>query len=376
MGGQTNPTGLVPGGESVLGGGQNASGSDAGGGIAPGGGPASVFAANERARLAQRIERRKSIRHSVDQACVMLQLRHGSSLSCQMLNLSLDGCMIRTREQFHAGIKIRVEVSFKVNGIAFRFNGVTQWTDGRHLAGIAFVDMIPRRREVLADVLDEVDAASAAKAGKEAPEAREAEPAAPQQAARELAARNAADQAAEAEREARVRLAPEAALRPAPRRAEGPLGGAKDAPGGQAGVVPSPDAAKAAAAPPAPRERRVQPRHPVDTTAIIFMVRAGSELHGRIQDISGGGCRIRTAEPFGVGIYTRVETEFHVEGLPFRLAGVIQSIHDKGRFLVGIRFLDMSERKREQLAMLIEEIDELAARKAAASEAGSEAPGQ
>jgi c-di-GMP-binding flagellar brake protein YcgR len=103
---------------------------------------------------------------------------------------------------------------------------------------------------------------------------------------------------------------------------------------------------------------------------VIFLVRVGSELHGRIQDISAGGCRIRTAEPFPVGIYTRVETEFRVEGLPFRLGGVIQSIHDRGRFLVGIRFLDMSERKREQLAMLIEEIDELAERKDGASEAG------
>ena len=59
-----------------------------------------------------------------------------------------------------------------------------------------------------------------------------------------------------------------------------------------------------------------------------------------------------------MGIYTRVETEFHLEGLPFRLGGVIQAVHDKGRQLVGIRFLDMSERKREQVEQLIQEIDE------------------
>jgi c-di-GMP-binding flagellar brake protein YcgR len=345
---------------------------------------------SEQARLAQRIERRKSIRHSVDEACVMVPLRQGSAMACQMLNLSMDGCMIRTREEFKAGIQIRVEVSFKVNGIAFRFNGVTPWTDGKNLAGIAFVDVIPRRREALADVLDEVDAARAAKAGKEEAEEREAALAAQKQAARETAERTAREQAAreaaekhtrelaerkeagraaEAEREAWVRQAREAALRPV----EGPLSGAKDTLGGQAAVAPSTDAAKPPAARPAARERRTQRRHPVDTTAVIFLVRVGSELHGRIQDISAGGCRIRTDEPFPVGIYTRVETEFHVEGLPFRLGGVIQSIHDRGRFLVGIRFLDMSERKREQLAMLIEEIDELAARKASAGETGPEA---
>jgi hypothetical protein len=58
-----------------------------------------------------------------------------------------------------------------------------------------------------------------------------------------------------------------------------------------------------------------------------------------------------------------VETEFKVDGLPFRLAGVVQSVHD--RFTVGIRFLDMSARKRDQLVHLIEEIAETQAAHAA-----------
>jgi hypothetical protein len=52
-----------------------------------------------------------------------------------------------------------------------------------------------------------------------------------------------------------------------------------------------------------------------------------------------------------------VETEFRLEGLPFRLGGVIQAIHDRRH--VGIRFLDMSSRKREQVEQLVEEIEEL-----------------
>jgi hypothetical protein len=66
------------------------------------------------------------------------------------------------------------------------------------------------------------------------------------------------------------------------------------------------------------------------------------------------GCLIRSDERFPVGIYTRVETEFRLEGLPFRLGGVIQSIRDPHN--VGIRFLDMSPRKREQVEQLIAEI--------------------
>ena len=43
-----------------------------------------------------------------------------------------------------------------------------------------------------------------------------------------------------------------------------------------------------------------------------------------------------------------------MNGLPFRLAGVTQAIYDP--FQVGIRFLNLSERMREQLKELIEEI--------------------
>ena len=92
----------------------------------------------------------------------------------------------------------------------------------------------------------------------------------------------------------------------------------------------------------------------MDTTATILLVNVGSTLRGRIVDLSLTGCRIRTDERIPVGIYTRVETEFRLEGLAFRLGGVIQSIHDRNN--VGIRFLDLSERKREQVLELIDEM--------------------
>jgi c-di-GMP-binding flagellar brake protein YcgR len=106
-----------------------------------------------------------------------------------------------------------------------------------------------------------------------------------------------------------------------------------------------------------PRERRSQARHSVENSAKIFLVKIGSTHRGRLQDLSLGGCRIRTDDRFKVGIYTRVEAEFCLQGLPFRLGGVIQAIHDPNT--VGIRFLDMSARKREQVLELIEEIDQM-----------------
>jgi c-di-GMP-binding flagellar brake protein YcgR len=107
---------------------------------------------------------------------------------------------------------------------------------------------------------------------------------------------------------------------------------------------------------PSPPERRNHSRLMVDDSSTIILVKIAARLVGRIVDISIGGCRIRCHERFPVGIYTRVETEFRIEGLPFRLGGVVQAIHD--RHTVGIRFLDMSSRKREQLEQLIEEIEE------------------
>jgi hypothetical protein len=108
---------------------------------------------------------------------------------------------------------------------------------------------------------------------------------------------------------------------------------------------------------PASCDRREASREEVDTSAVIFLIKIASKLQGRILDLSLGGCRIRTDERFPVGIFTRAETEFRLEGLPFRLGGVIQVIHD--RHTVGIRFLDMSSRKREQVEQLMEDIREM-----------------
>ncbi len=103
-----------------------------------------------------------------------------------------------------------------------------------------------------------------------------------------------------------------------------------------------------------PRNRRVDARCGVDTSAVIRLIKIGSNLDGQILNVSLGGCRIRTTERFPVGIYTRVEVEFRLRGTPLLLGGVVQAIH--GRNDVGLRFLDVSARKREDLTELIAEI--------------------
>ena len=129
-------------------------------------------------------------------------------------------------------------------------------------------------------------------------------------------------------------------------------------------------ATQAARVTPVVRERRALPRHLVDAEANMVLVKGGSALRGKILNLSPIGCRIRCDERFKVGIYTRVEVEFYLEGMPFLLAGVIQAVHSVHD--VGIRFLDVSSRKRDQIQQLINELEELSAASPATARGPSE----
>lgn len=322
---------------------------------------------------AMQLERRKYIRHVIDEEAALQFVSSSERLVCRVVDIGLTGCRIRAIESLHPAAKTRVEVSVRVRGVAFRFSGEMLWNDGQHLAGIHLHDLPGRRRAEFADLLCELQASHslhAKKAEKAKAQAEAPQPAliAPGPAAVEPAAPAPAPAAHPPQ--------PLPVLAPAAR--SGPLG-----PSVPQYQVPKPsppagEAAPIAAAPGAQAgiERRKQARHEVDTSATILLVNVAARIKGRIVDLSLGGCRIRTDERFPVGIYTRIETEFNLEGLPFRLGGVVQAILEKD--LVGIRFLDLSPRKRDQVTQLIGEIDEMNARKklseAAAAGSGPEAP--
>jgi hypothetical protein len=292
-------------------------------------------------RIAARQERRSDPRYSVDEDSVVLFVGYGAPHEARLVDLSQDGCRLRTTEPVTARSRLPVEVFFKINGVSFRFRGVLEWTDGQNLLGVRFVNVIPQRMVELANVICTMEKTAGARA--DALNVPVVEQQAPQLAGRELIA-GVSDRNHEPIAGSLMEL-PEATL-----------------PGVHS---PLPESTPLPARKPAGRERRQQSRHEVDTTATILLVNVGSTLKGRILDLSITGCRIRTDEHFPVGIYTRVETEFRLEGLPFRLGGVTQSIHDRNN--VGIRFLDMSERKREQVLELIDEIEQMRATHPAAA---------
>lgn len=285
-------------------------------------------------------ERRSEPRYSVDEDSVVLFLGYGAPQPARLVDLSQEGCRLRTEARVSARPRLPVEVFFKVKGISFRFRGALQWTDGHNLVGVRFVDMIPRHIVNLANAISEMQETSAARA----------------EAVNRLVAEQEAPGPAQG---GKKELAGDRNRQPV----AGAAGKSAEAARGATPSVPA-AAGPQTAKPPARRERRAQTRHEVDTSASILLVRIGCTLRGRILDLSLSGCRIRTDEHFPVGIYTRVETEFRLEGLPFRLGGVIQVIHDCRT--VGIRFLDLSERKRQQVTELIGEIEQMRAAHAAA----------
>ncbi len=102
------------------------------------------------------------------------------------------------------------------------------------------------------------------------------------------------------------------------------------------------------------KKRRSHPRFKIGNEASLLLVNQGSSLPCRILDLSLGGCRIHAHDPFVAGMMVRVEVILKVLCIPFRLPGVTQWTNRK--HLVGVRFRDMSDRKHEQLARLIQEL--------------------
>jgi hypothetical protein len=345
---------------------------------------------------AHEMERRGMPRCLVDEEATLVVVNRGLTIPGRLLELSVGGCRITLKEKLAPGMHAAVETSFRIRGIAFRLSGLTEWTAGSNTVGVSFGPMSARRRDDLLEVLCEVEADNAAKAGDAAGQADGTRPDA------EVAAAPVSRPALAARHEiVRPMARPEnfkllnavlrrvAGAEAAPGPAPGPaLGGASGpapaAGNGEPGRGPGPGApvenpssvnqgsasnggtagfdqpgamTEPAARTTSRRDRRTELRCNVDTSVAIHLVKIASRLAGQILDLSLGGCRIHTIDRFPVGIYTRVEVEFRLQGTALLLGGVVQAIH--GRNEVGIRFLDVSPRKRGQLAELIEEIREM-----------------
>jgi len=288
-----------------------------------------VAGLKEPGRSSSRSERRQTQRYAVDCPATLALLSGAGTIKGRLADLSLGGCRMITPEPVSLGVLARVEVSFELRGCTFRMIGVTAGTRAKRSFGLRFLEMPQRRAQALVELLGEIAT----------------DPEEPQAPAQEAVTPPMEQAAAE------IRAAELAQAVSSPSQTKAPAEPVAAAQSCAGTAAPATPAAAGAG------ERRQHARHGVDTRVNLTLIRGAITMPGCILNLSQGGCRLRTDEHFNVGIYTRVEAEFYLHGLPFRLAGVSQAILDKNT--IGIRFLDMSERKRAQLTELIAEIEEM-----------------
>ena len=301
-------------------------------------------------------ERRSFPRYPVDCPAAVTPLNGSGTIKGRLVDLSRGGCRLEMPERVLLGILSRVEVQFQLRGIAFRVVGITAGTRTSKSFAIRFLDLPRRREQELAEVLAEVADLAADKQAQQAPWPP------PEDAGISMS------------------TTPAPARTSMPVSVPQPLFKQKSTKPARPLMSTPPETSKAVPDPPAPdqspsdqrssgqsasdrrasdrrtSDRRASNRHSVDTRANLILVKGAIPMSGRILNLSLGGCRVRTDERFNVGIYTRLEAEFFLHGLPFRVGGVSQAILDKNT--IGIRFLDMSDRRRDQLTELIAEIAE------------------
>jgi hypothetical protein len=113
-------------------------------------------------------DRRVHPRVEIDTAATMQLVGRDLAVQGRITDLGQQGCRLRARRHFASGSRVEVEVLFRVNGIAFRRGGVTEWSDGWSTIGIRFTDVPARRAAELAEVIAEVQAENRARSVQQA----------------------------------------------------------------------------------------------------------------------------------------------------------------------------------------------------------------
>jgi Fe-S-cluster containining protein len=84
------------------------------------------------------LERRTSPRFAVDEQATVMVVGHDVQFKGRILNLSLNGCRLQSPVRLPGGGRIRIEITFSVNGVPFRMGGAIRWCDEDDM-GIQFI---------------------------------------------------------------------------------------------------------------------------------------------------------------------------------------------------------------------------------------------
>ena len=249
-------------------------------------------------------------------------IHKGASIPCQMLDISLSGCRLRSLRRFTAGSLESVRVVLTIQEMVLSIWGITQWTSWDDKIGIRFIYPTARARNQVAGLLTCLLDKSAVEVVKRAVAVAQQQEASPILAL------------------------------------EHPLPVESEAEVGEPAVEE--EFQQVAAPPPPPKRVELRSEHKVlsleegDSPAVVHLVADGAVLRGNVLDVSQDGCLVRLAKEFQVRLDAQAEVDFHLRGLPFRLPGITREMH--GDRLVEIRFTEMSRRKREDLSQVIMEL--------------------
>jgi len=118
---------------------------------------------------------------------------------------------------------------------------------------------------------------------------------------------------------------------------------------------------KAEGRPSEQQERRAYPRLAVEESTAIVTLEHGVGFRCSVLDLSMTGCRLRTSLRFPGAAWDSVEVSFKLRGVSMRFSGEIQWID--GQQKIGIRFLSLTDQRREELAEVLAEVKALNAEK-------------
>jgi hypothetical protein len=253
-----------------------------------------------------------------------------------VVDISLTGCCVRTEIPFAAGALETVKVVFPIFEMVLSIWGATQWVRGGHIVGIQFRHPTAQSKNQLAGLLTCLIDNSATDVVKKAMAEIANDPS--ENPILQLEYPAAAQSMAEPESEPE----PE----PEPELVEAP----------QEFAVPKIHPPRTPDRPVLKCAEQVLIMEAGDSPASLALTGDDGVLGGDIVDLSLTGCLMRLSCLRPIRLKAQAEVSFHVEGLPFRLAGVTEAMHDKRT--LEIRFLQMSRRSRDDLNQVITELIE------------------
>lgn len=268
-------------------------------------------------------DKRADERFDLDRAPGTL-IHKGLSIPCEMLDVSLSGCRLRTLQPFTAGALESVKVILHIQEMVLTIWGITQWTTWDQLVGIRFIHPTGRTRNQLAGLLTCLLDQSATDVVKAA-----------------VAEQSAQKRSPIIALEHPLLVQPEAAVH----------------------EVVEEEFQEAPPAPPLPKRPELHSEFKVlsleegNSPAALHLVAEDSTLPGNVLEVSQDGCLVQLVRSNPVRIHAQAEVSFHLRGLCFILPGTTTEIH--GDRMVEIRFTAMSMRKREDLSQAILELIEL-----------------